>query len=206
MNGRPAMRTGSDVCRALLGWLTAEQESCRAIPEFWIPGSNARADLVVISDTMHAYEIKSSSDRLTRLPAQVAAYATVFDRCSVVLDGRHVDRAMEVIDPWWGVLVVTPEGEISELRAASVNPRVLPEALVQLLWMDDARSVLRLMGSDPDLGRTRLDLWQEILRLAPRDYVRTAVRDTLKARPESAKRFRSRQHAPVTSHPSRLAS
>lgn len=61
--------TAQDFLELLVRHLAlATAGAVRLISEFWIPVSNARADLVVANGVLNGYEIKAPSDRLHRLP------------------------------------------------------------------------------------------------------------------------------------------
>src|SRR5436309_5269309 len=66
-----------------------------------------RIDLAVVNGELHGFELKSDRDTLSRLREQAKAYASVFDRVTLVLGKRHVRRALEMIPDWWGITVVT---------------------------------------------------------------------------------------------------
>src|ERR1035441_1910308 len=63
--------------------LIVEEFGCKA----------ARADVAVINGVLHAYEIKSDSDSLDRLPSQIDAYQGVFEYVTLVCGRRLLERA-----------------------------------------------------------------------------------------------------------------
>jgi hypothetical protein len=109
----------------------------------------ARADVAVINGFLHAYEIKSDSDSLDRLPSQMDAYESVFEYVTLVCGRRLLERARIAIPDWWGlqraefkVGVVS----IRELRAPKPNPSQSPLAVAKMLWKIEALRVLRKYG------------------------------------------------------------
>src|SRR5260370_19402389 len=73
---------GQELLELLVQHLAVEPlGKARLISEFWIPVSNARADLVVANGVLDGSEIKATSDRLHRLPSQVVSYRRIFDHC-----------------------------------------------------------------------------------------------------------------------------
>jgi hypothetical protein len=105
----------------------------------------ARVDLAMISSTIHGFEIKSASDTLERLEAQVAIYCRVLQRVTLVADEMHVPAVRAVVPRWWGMWQVSYErGRLAprELRRPRDNPSIDPTALVQLLWRDEVIALL----------------------------------------------------------------
>jgi hypothetical protein len=152
-----------------------------AVYEFWVPKSNERADVAVIGALMQGFEIKTERDTLKRLPRQTEAYTRVFDRCHAVLAERHVDRALEMLPSWWGVLVIETEPSLSfrELRPAIVNEAVDAEVLVRLLWRDEAHAALCALGDTPDPRAGRFRMWELLLALLDIDGIKKVVREAL---------------------------
>ncbi len=119
--------------------LIVEEFGCKA----------ALADVAVINGFLHAYEIKSDSDSLDRLPSQMDAYESVFEYVTLVCGRRLLERARTAIPDWWGlqraefkVGVVS----IRELRAPKPNPNQSPLAVAKMLWKIEALRVLRKYG------------------------------------------------------------
>ncbi|HSV66160.1 MAG TPA: sce7726 family protein [Mycobacteriales bacterium] len=167
-----------------------------AVYEFWVPRSNERADVVVISTDMSGFEIKTERDTLKRLSRQAAAYARVFDRCSVVLAERHVAAATEMLPEWWGVVAIVSEGmapSFRSVRSAAPNSGVDPETLVRLLWRQEVRAVLSALGSEPDPQASRSSMWQHLLGLVELDRLKEAVRGALLGRDPDVARIPTRR-------------
>ncbi len=175
--------------------LAGAPPSAEAVFEFWVPLSNERADVVVIGRTMDAFEIKTERDTLKRLPRQADAYARVFDRCHAVVAHRHVDKALEILPPWWGVWIIGDKRSFVTLRDAEPNGRVDPETLVRLLWRDEAYAALCGLGTFPDPRAGRFRLWEMLLALLDVDSLRRVVRQTLLGRDARQARIPSRRFA-----------
>lgn len=182
--------------------LDSAPSSTETVYEFWVPKSNERADVAVIGTAMEGFEIKTERDSLKRLPRQAEAYARVFDRCHVVLAHRHVDRALEILAPWWGVRVVNEGLTFSELRPAEPNGSVDPDTLVRLLWRDEAYAALCDLGTVPDPRTGRFRLWEMILALFDIEGLKRIVRDALLIR--RLTRSRMSPSGPWSSEPGKL--
>ncbi|MGO9581538.1 MAG: sce7726 family protein [Acidimicrobiales bacterium] len=188
--------TEADVRRSLRTQvLAAAPASAEVVFEFWVPQSNERADLAVISTTMDGFEIKTERDTLKRLPRQADAYARVFDRCHAVLAQRHVDLALEILPAWWGVQVIRDGPSFLTLREAEPNDRVDPQTLVRLLWRDEAYTTLCELDTVPDPRTGRFKLWEMLLAILDLDSLRQVVRDTLLCRDAAQARIPSQRFA-----------
>lgn len=151
----------------------------RTVSEFWVPVSNERVDLAVLGARMTAFEIKTEFDSLRRLPRQAAAYARVFEECSVVLASRHVEKAMQMVPAWWGVLVISPDSTFDQVRPAEPNPQIDPETLVRLLHRSEAEHAIAVSGLDAGLNPGRFRMWQVLLSELDTDALQEVVRSTL---------------------------
>lgn len=147
----------------------------------------ARADIVVISGSLKGYEIKSGRDTLSRLANQAVMYSRVFDTVTIVLADRHVEGAARIIPGWWGIEVAVsdpPAGLwLSKIRTESPNPGVDPFALVQLLWRDEALTLLAQFSPSEKLDdRPRSFLWHALAASVPMTELKALVRTCLKNR------------------------
>jgi hypothetical protein len=175
--------------------LAAASTPSEAVYEFWVPRTNERADVVVIGATIEGFEIKTEGDTLKRLPRQAEAYARLFDRCHAVLAVRHVDHALAILPPWWGVLVFEQYGEptFQVVRDANVNCGVDAETLVRLLWRDEAHAALCALGMPPNPRAVRSRMWDHLLSVLDLDGLKQVVRDALLGRDPGQARIPSRR-------------
>ncbi len=188
----------SGMREAAVRWTLARQllssslTPSRAIPEFWIPVSQERADLVLVGRRIEAFEIKSAADDLCRLPRQVIAYGRIFDRCTAVVAERHLDSALALIPAWWG-LVTFPGSEIkfSPVRDAGDNPEIDQSTLVRLLWKEEVRGVLAGLGHNVGAEEGREAMWGLLRSAVDGERLRGIVRDVLYCRDPAAARFGS---------------
>lgn len=158
----------------------------RSVDELVLMRGKHRVDVAVLNDEFHGFEIKSASDNLERLPAQQNCYSKVFDRISLVIDERHVERAVAIVPPCWGLLAVrrAPQGTvIDEIWPARRNFKLDPHSLAQLLWRDEAIQIL----AERNLARgfrskPRKLLWKAVAEKLSLEDLRNAVREAMKAR------------------------
>jgi hypothetical protein len=168
-----------------------------AVDEFWVPGSNERADIAVIGRRMEGFEIKTERDTLKRLPRQVSAYGRLFDRCTAVVAERHRAHADEMLPDWWGLTTVQMNGSVSftVVRAPRANPEIDPSTLVRLLWRAEVMRALVELGMEPDRRASRGSLWAALLRLTSLAQLKSAVRGALLSRNPQQARMPSRRFA-----------
>jgi hypothetical protein len=160
------------------------------IDELGLYQGRARVDVAVINGSLAGYlagyEIKSDRDTLGRLASQLAIYGLFFDAMTIVVVRRHLANARKIIPHWWGIIEAVPSsGGVRFIgrRRANRNSRVRPEALVRLLWKDEAVFVAQKLGVLVDRTKaTRQFLWQQILRKASTKALRFIVRERIKAR------------------------
>lgn len=179
-----------DVRRALKGALIAEHasdDSTLIIDELGICNGQKRVDVAVVNGELAGYEIKSDRDTLDRLSNQRDVYNEVFDRVTLVAGERHLDRALEVIPTWWGIIAAVVQQDrivLRNVRDASQNPEQNPESVARLLWRDEALHLLEAHGlSSPTLRRgSRRRMWAELAQALPLPVLAQAVRETLRTR------------------------
>lgn len=187
----------------------ADEPETRIIEELGLRQGSFRADLAVVNGSLHGYEIKSDRDNLDRLPRQGGAYADCFDEATLVVGPRLVKAATAAIPEWWGVLLARPaEGGVAldVAREPARNPGVRPEAVVELLWRDEALAALRGLGAAAGLSqRPRRALWDALLEAVDGDELGRIVRRAIKARGDwraEMRRARGNDSSPTTASPS----
>ena len=136
----------------------AYDSSTIILEELGICQGIARVDVAVINGDLKGFEIKSNKDTLNRLPLQCSAYSKVFDTLTIVVEVRHLRHVEAIVPKWWGVMLAQDRDGHSSLdlvRHEQSNPNLDPLSLVQLLWRNEALSILskkrlaRGLGSKP---------------------------------------------------------
>ncbi|EPF20109.1 MULTISPECIES: sce7726 family protein [Enterobacteriaceae] len=157
------------------------------IDEFVMNLGASRADITVINGLMHGYELKSKSDNLLRLPAQVNFYSSVMDKVTLVVSECHASAAEKIIPVWWGVKIAT-EGRRNAVhlhteRLNRMNPNLDKVALAMLLWKEEMLSILANHGLGRGLkSKPRRILWGMVAECLEINHLRDEVRSKLKAR------------------------
>lgn len=155
--------------------------------EWSIASGATRVDLAAINGHLIGCEVKSARDSFRRLPSQIAAYSAVFDVALLVVESDSaVARSNDFVPPWWGIwqAMGSPKGaKLLEVRSPGVNPAPDPLALVQLVWRDEAYSILRRHRLETGMSRaTRWKIWNALASQLPLHVVQREVRNTIKAR------------------------
>lgn len=121
---------------------------------------SARLDVVVANGTTTCYEIKTDRDELRRLPNQLVAALSVFDKVYVVTTPRYLDATLEIISSQSqvGIFVLDASAKLVLMRRASSNiPQVDPKAIFDCLRRSEYVSALaRRFGSVPAVPNTRI--------------------------------------------------
>jgi len=179
----------ADVRAAVRLWLTAQHEGdadTRIVEEMGVWSGSARIDIAVINGELAGYELKSDRDTLERLPFQKMIYNHVFDRLTLVVGQKHARGVKRHVPKWWGITVATGSGggvDLDVLREPGQNPKPSPEIIAQLLWKDEAISVLDRWGlADGWKSKRVKDLHRRLATELEFDDLKREVRGTLKAR------------------------
>jgi hypothetical protein len=157
------------------------------IDELGLRHGACRVDIAVVNGYLHGFEIKSDSDTLERLPAQIAVYNTVLDRATLVVGEKHASKAQELLPDWWGVKIAYegPRGGIdfSQAKNPQLNQAIDPIAISELLWKDEVVSILRDLGTpEVFLRKPRGALYRQLAEVVELKDLRDLMRRTLRAR------------------------
>ncbi len=183
------MLRDSDIRAALHEWLWdahARDTNTVILHELKIPRPSARVDIAVVNGEICGFEIKSDVDGLARLPRQVKAFSTVFDRVCVVTTRKHVASARKIIPEWWGIISPIGDEQFERVLPSLCNPnRNIVAALhmlsrSELCGILDAHNILRGLKSKP-----RNRLIDAIVGMLPSEQVLFATRHALKSRSAS---------------------
>ena len=169
--------------------------SALVLEEVGIRHGAARVDFLVVNGLLHGFELKSDRDNLSRLENQIQIFSSVLDRVTLVVGYRLVDKALRMVPEWWGVKLANlgKRGAIHfrDARTPKNNPCVEKEAVVKLLWQDQALQVLEELGADVGVrSKTRKEIYARLAECADLDLIRAKVRHflSLQKGPQAAER------------------
>ena len=148
--------------------------------------NSARADVAVINGSLHAFEIKSDSDSLDRLPSQIEAYRGVFEYVTLVCGRRLLDRARSSVPDWWGLQKAEYKGgrvTLHKVKAPKLNPSQDALALAGMLWKAEALACLRKHGHKVVTSRSTADaVSRAVADFIPVSVLSDEVRQAIKIR------------------------
>ena len=166
----------------------AKDDNTLVLDEVGIRHGAARIDLMIVNDRLHGYEIKSDRDSLWRLPDQIRTYSAVMDRLTLVVGYRHAYHALRMVPEWWGVKLAgtgkrSGRVVLSDARPPHDNPGVDLNAVIALLWRDEALRILEDMGAAKGVrSKARIDIYRRLVEVGRPDYLRFRIREQLKSR------------------------
>lgn len=179
----------AEIRSALRAYLLARyagEADTALIEELGLCRGQVRIDLAVVNGLLHGFEIKSDRDSLRRLPPQAEVYSRVFERMTLVVGNRHLTEAMEVVPDWWGILRIDQRRAglaFRVVRRGRRNPARDPRALVELLWRDEALSLLAAREAARGVrSKPRSFVWDRICEHFGLDEIAAKVCHALKSR------------------------
>ena len=156
------------------------------LEELGLCQGDVRVDVAVVNGELSGFEIKSPADTLARWPKQRRVYSKVVDRAWLVATEKTLGAAK--VPSWWGLIKIVQTHErlgLRVVREAAMNPRPDAYSIARLLWRDEAITALDGLGRARGVRTKRRALaWRRLADEAPLDYLRAAVRDALKVRPD----------------------
>ena len=178
-----------DVRNAVLKHLSeihADDPYTRIVQEMGVWAESVRIDIAVINGELCGYELKSDSDNLNRLPNQADLYSRVFDHVTLVVGKRHLDKAIDLIPSWWGVIQASDTcGDVllSTIRIGSRNPDPDAYLVAELLRKTEAIEILDRYGLVKGYRGKRVnEVHQKLADELPFRVLADEVRLTLKNR------------------------
>lgn len=114
----------------------------KVVDELSLPVAKARIDLAVINGALHGYEIKSASDTLQRLPAQIEAYSKVFDYLSIVTEKKYSKKILNFVPSWIGLIECNDKKDLKTLRKPKLNKNKESFFIAKLLWREELINIL----------------------------------------------------------------
>jgi hypothetical protein len=116
---------------------------------FEIKVGNSRADFLTINGDTRSFEIKSELDNFQKLPKQMGDYQQVFDYNYLLTDEKHLRKALRVLPPNYGLLVLRGR-RLLEDRPALLNSQHDPEVQLKLFSKKELARSFQVSGPTPD--------------------------------------------------------
>lgn len=122
----------------LIEWLQANYPEGHIYQEKSI--GESVCDVMLVSDCLTGFEIKSDRDSYRRLPRQVEYYQQYFDYNYLVVGERHGASAGAKIPDNWGIIVVCEDGINLKRKPKYGSPRL--EKQLRILWKAELNNIL----------------------------------------------------------------
>lgn len=123
-----------------------------------------RADVLVVSDFSHAFEIKSDVDRLDRLPEQLKDYRRTFDFVTVVTTPKHTPKVQKMLGRNDGLIVISSQ-EAREIKAPERNKKITKRNMISMCSKSVLSEILDMPYDSLPLEKIRI-LAEKTLPLA----------------------------------------
>ena len=121
-------------------------------------GSN-KADCVIINGSSTCYEIKTKYDSLKRLPDQLTAYTSAFDKTYVVAHEAHLKALLRIHSekPIFGIIISNNRNSLSKKIVAPKNNIFNMELMFHTLRKEEYVDIVRdITGIEPSYPATEL--------------------------------------------------
>jgi hypothetical protein len=165
----------------------SQARDTRIIDELGLQHGASRVDLALVNGRIHGFELKSDRDTLARLGGQMEVYNSVLDRVTLVVVPRHCEAARRIVPDWWGIKVADLGKcggiHFHSLRKALDNSGLVPLCIAQLLWREEAMTLLTRLGAAEGMARQRREsVFARVAEVAPLQILREHVRTCLRMR------------------------
>ena len=138
----------------------------------------ARADIVIVTDSLTGYEIKGDGDSYSRLPGQIEEYDNYFQRNYLVVGANHKKTAPQHVPPYWGILCVSESEkgvQVETIREAEQNPKYSQKSQLSLLWRKELKNILKTNNLPKCTGKTKAYMRKYILERVPKDTLQRQI-------------------------------
>ena len=128
-----------EIRRILIEYLKIKHKEYRIYQEKSIGSSIC--DLMLITDKLTGFEIKSDRDNYERLSKQVSAYNQFFDENYIVVGATHAKSIQSKIPAEWGILAISSYN-VELIRIAKPNKSVDRKKQLSILWKIELKNLL----------------------------------------------------------------
>ncbi len=125
--------------KILIAYLQSLNDEIRIYQEKSI--GNSICDVMVVSNNLTGYEIKSDLDNYNRLTEQIIQYNRFFDYNYIVVSHKHLQSAQEKVPDFWGIICIL-EDKVNVVRKAAVNKMVKRRRQLSVLWKLELKNIL----------------------------------------------------------------
>jgi len=115
------------------------------IEELRVHNGNAIADVVALYNEAHCFEIKGDGDKIERAVKQGHYYNSSFRRITLVTTTRHLDKAVNVLPEFWGIMLAERRRNeilLKYVRRAKDNACFDKSLALLTLWKSEMLALL----------------------------------------------------------------
>ena len=171
-----------EIRKILIEYLKIQHEDHRIYQEKNI--GTAVCDVMLVTDHLSGFEIKSDCDNYERLPRQVHAYDLMFDKNYIAVGVSHINSIKTKVPTHWGILAVDSSG-IRSIREAKRNKSVKRTHQLNLLWKLELKNLLLKNQLPVYAQKSKAFLRDVISREVPTDTLGPQIATELLNRDES---------------------
>lgn len=146
---------------------------------------DARIDIAVVNGKFHGIEIKSDFDSLIRLENQISFYNMVFDKITIIISEKFIDKVTEIVPNWWGIYIIdsSKNTKLKRIKIGKSNPCVNKLSLIRLLWKEELINFLFQKNIKKGIkSKNKNDLIHLINEVATLKEIQIYIRVCLKTR------------------------
>lgn len=152
------------------------------INELPISNFTRRVDLVVANGKLHAIEIKSDADSLTRLEGQIETYLQYFDKVTLVCSHKFTEKAKSLLPKEVEIIEFTLKDHNPCLSVKQRGKTQLVSSVEHFLSFLDKKQLIQILKNKRfacQHGESKAQLLEKATKL-PKSYWRTSVLACLK--------------------------
>ena len=131
-------------------------------------------DLMVVTDRLIGYEIKSDQDNYARIDSQVNWYDQFFDLNYIVVGKTHEKSAKSMIPNHWGIVVIT-EDNVSVSRCPLPNQNVNRKRQLSILWKLELKNLLNYFRLPMFALKSKEFITNKLVESVPEDQLREQI-------------------------------
>ncbi|MDF4636452.1 sce7726 family protein [Vibrio parahaemolyticus] len=178
----------ADYKAATIDWLISKgylDKDAVLINELPVDNFSRRADLVVANGKLHAFEIKSDADSLSRLEGQIETYTDFFDKVTLVCSPKFTQKAIDTLPKIVEILELNKDSDgetsLKVKRRGRIDRVENPNKFLSFVEKKYLVSALKQKKLACQSCETRNSLQNKISKL-PKSYWRKLVLDYLKTK------------------------
>jgi len=129
------------------------------IEELRVHNGNAIADVVALYKDAHCFEIKGDGDKIERAVKQGYYYNLSFRRITLVTTAKHLNKAMELLPKFWGIMIAERKDNrviLKYIRGAKNNSIFNKNIASLILWKSEMLALVEQQDKSIKKNNRRL--------------------------------------------------